>query len=369
MALVPKNQFLREAIGMVGAARIATDDPERYRRIERSFKLMPPYRSVTEIRGLWHGQRAVIVGGGNSLWEPEVWNQFLEVVAIGGAKIIAVQQVAEKLRERGIIPHFVILGDPKDFVAGYVRPNTTSKILIASQCHDDVFDVHRSSDAYIWHASATDSYEGADGLITSKDNEFVLECAKRYKRPAISIEGGSTTGMRAWDIAILVLGFRYIDIFGFDCSSGTNGEMYPFAKPIRDPIIMNNQVYDPVNKRSLSQVHSSTESMAYQALHLELWLQARSIDVHKGLYPPFGIKVYGEGLFPDWAAVQDLHADKTRLDKLRAETEIRYMDPINGPKITADAQAFETLDLSSCIVPSLSSLNSLQLNLTPGKAL
>lgn len=324
--IAPASPDIIDVLGLQGKGRLRVDDPERYRRIRRSFDWMPPFRSISELRGLWAGERIAIVGGSADIEDPTIFAELLTLAARGW-KIAAINKSFNFLKAKGLVPHFGVMSDPKEFVAGYQDPTPGAKFLIGSECHDDTFKRHWDSEVYIWHCCNTETQ--ADGA--NHDHDFIRQCGIETGQRAVSIEGGSTTGMRSIDLFVVVCGFSWVRLFGFGCSADDRGRMYPYPKPIEDPVCFESQLDDPLtvkldehgapiknSGKRLAKVYRSTEPMARQAAQLAHWWYVRAHQVKNGVFPPFGIFVHGSGLFPDWAALYGFHADPTRGDKLRA---------------------------------------------------
>jgi hypothetical protein len=291
-------QPLQDVIGLESKARL--DDAERQERMRRSFKL--PFPSAAKLiqdrRPLWAGETVAICGGGPSL--EDTLPELLALIA-AGAKVAAVNSTHDYLIDRGIVPTFGVMSDPKPWVAQYQTPTLGVKYLLASACHDDTFARFKGHPGvFIWHA-----------LGCEADRDVVDEMARKTGAGAISITGGSTTGTRTIDLMALLCGFTHHHLFGFD-SSSAEGRMYPYAKPHVDPVVVNAQLTNPATGLPLDGVYPTTEPMAQQAMQFELLLHERALLIANGHYPPISITVHGTGLFPDWAALRGMHANPNR---------------------------------------------------------
>lgn len=283
------------ALGVEGNARITEED--RVARIRRSFDLK--LRSASELKDLWMGETLCIVGGA-----PSLEHTFDELVALAaaGAKIAAVNKTHDWLIERGIIPTFGVLADPRDWVAGYVTPHPDVKYLIASQCHDDTFARFEGvDDAYLWHAIC------ADG-----DRAVLDEEAHRTGQQAFGVVGGSTTTLRLFDMGVLLLGFRALRWFAVD-SSAADGNLHAYDKPRIDPLLEKPfALIEPVMGRELPRPYWTSQPMWHQFRQFEIILKERRQGMKEGRFPKTHIAFHGTGLLPDWAALRGLHANPNR---------------------------------------------------------
>lgn len=152
---------------------------------------------------------ALVLGG------PSLEDTFplLEQKHGGGMKVISVNGTHNWLLERGIKPSAHIMVDARKSNARFVenwQPGT--KYLIASQCHPWVFKALEGADVYMFHpiikqthGAILEDYYGDDCWITA---------------------GGSTVALRAFPL-LSMLGFKYIEVFGFDsCYRDENHHAY-----------------------------------------------------------------------------------------------------------------------------------------------
>lgn len=133
-----------------------------------------------------------IAGGGPSLLENvDSLRRFKYIMACGSAH--------DWLVHNGVAPKWTVVVDPDPVMARYLTsPLKGCTYLVASQCHDAVFDALKGFDVVLWHAG--DDAVSRD--IWGKDKNIV-------------IGGGCTVGTRA---IIIALGFGYtnLHLFGFD---------------------------------------------------------------------------------------------------------------------------------------------------------
>lgn len=161
-----------------------------------------------------HGGHAVIVGGGPSLAEtlPEIrWRFEL------GQTIVALNNTARYLIERGIYPHYHVLLDARPGNARFIRPGMRVH-LIASQCAPEVFDKAHGQ-VILWHPHVA----GIHDIIG--DRETAL------------IGGGTTVGLQSMAI-MRAKGFKKFHLYGFDSSyRGGTGHAYPQPENDNDEVI------------------------------------------------------------------------------------------------------------------------------------
>lgn len=303
-ATKPAKSLLDE-IGVEGKARLSDED--RRARIRRSFGFN--LRSALDLRDVWAGETACIVGGGPSL--SETFPELLEFAAAGAA-IIAVNKTHDWLIERGLVPTFGIMCDPKDWVATYQTPTSGVKYLLGSQLHDDVFARFKDVDeVYLWHAMGQE-----------EDREAIRAAAEAAGQRAFAVEGGSTTSLRAFDMAALLLGFREVRFFALDSSATTKdglpADLHPYAKPHVDPVNIPFKLLDPKDGAEFPKLYWTNRPMFHQLRQFEIVLDRTRRGIQAGHYPKVRIAVHGTGVLPDWAALRGLHADPNRAAMLRA---------------------------------------------------
>ena len=150
-----------------------------------------------------HDKEVAIIGSG-----PSVKKQLKRIRRMQkkGVMILAVKGAHDYLIKNNIIPHAALAVDPqphivkcfsKKFKEGEVqRP----AYLIASQCCPEVFDYLSDQRVILWHLLATSSHKFLGGRF--------------------QVGGGSTSGSRGIVLA-WCMGFRKINLFGFDsCLEG-----------------------------------------------------------------------------------------------------------------------------------------------------
>lgn len=152
-------------------------------------------------------EQIALVGGGPSLKNNlDKLRTFKDMIICGSPN--------DYIMEQGIIPKYVAVCDPDAIMAKYLtKTHENVTYLVASGCHDAVFDALKGRNIVIWHCHS-DEYA-----------KEMQACDEEY----FGIGGGCTIGLRGLSIAVL---FKYQDIhlFGFDsCMSAEEHHAYKFA--------------------------------------------------------------------------------------------------------------------------------------------
>jgi len=117
--------------------------------------------------------------------------------------ILSVSGAHDFLIERRVIPEFHVECDPRAHKAKMLtHANPTTEYIIASCCHPDVFKALEGCNVKLWHLD-----NGPESRVWAAEND----------PQALCISGGSTVGLRAFEITH-VLGYRAMDVHGMDCS-------------------------------------------------------------------------------------------------------------------------------------------------------
>lgn len=162
-----------------------------------------------------HNGRVVIVAGGPSL---SGCAYQLKKLAEQGWAIIAVNNTAQWLLERGIVPTYHVILDARPELTRFLTPYEGITYLLASQCAPAIFDA-ATGPVILWHPNI-------EGI-----QDFIGE------REAALIGGGTTVGLQAMSLAY-TLGYRVLHLVGFD-SSYRDGDGHAYAQPENDgePVI------------------------------------------------------------------------------------------------------------------------------------
>lgn len=170
-----------------------------------------------------------IVGGGpsTSLLEIKMFHRLQghHIMALGGAGV--------HLHNHGLTPDSVVILDARPFNARFLYnlPDTVT-LYLASQCDPRVFEeAKRFHNVFVWHAAhpcmAGERAYTASGLMVPKAIPAVA-----LGMSVAVIGGGTTVGMLSIPLAC-VLGYRHLNLHGFD-SSYAEGKAHPYAQPEND---------------------------------------------------------------------------------------------------------------------------------------
>jgi uncharacterized Rossmann fold enzyme len=162
-----------------------------------------------------------------------------------GTKIVAIKDAHDWLISQGLIPDYALAIDPQEHRWNcFKTPHKGVEYMIASQCHQSMFEHLEGQNITIWHPYIT----------------------KGQNRPKNSmlIGGGTTSGLRAISL-YYVLGWRHFALFGFDsCNDGdklrVNGD------PIKEADKLNEVRIDPDGE-----TFYCNASMALQAEHFQTY--------------------------------------------------------------------------------------------------
>lgn len=120
--------------------------------------------------------------------------------------VMACNRAHDFLLKQGVIPRWCLLMDPLEVVAQMVTPHPDVTYLVASRCHQAVFDKLKGFRVVVWHAA------GDTPILPILEERGVNE-------PLVN--GGTATVTRAMVMAVS-MGYREINLFG--CDSSFDGE-------------------------------------------------------------------------------------------------------------------------------------------------
>jgi len=164
---------------------------------------LPQLRLASQV-----SRRVAIVGGGPSL------RGSLDVLALlkaEGAAVFAVNEVAAFLDANGIAPDASVHVGPVEYTTRCIgRPIRGIRYYVASICPPSSFEVLAGHDVTIWHAETLS--EPVNAILRANGGPLV--------------SGGHTVGLRAVALSWL-LGYRRIDLFGYD-SSAAPGQLHAY---------------------------------------------------------------------------------------------------------------------------------------------
>lgn len=172
---------------------------------------------------------------------------------------------------------FACLLDPKDWVAGYVKPNSKTVYFVASQCHPKTLDVFDKPGItrFLYHHD----------MGTVHDLMADSPCLV----PPIS----STVGMESIFLGHH-LGFRKFQLYGFDsCYQGDVLHAHAKENEVRNRFT--------IKSPETGKEYDCNSHMARQAGEFKHFLEQWDVLANSGFSDPVDISVYGEGLIPDIA--------------------------------------------------------------------
>lgn len=221
-----------------------------------------------------HKGAAVVVAGGPSMLDHigAIRNQKRR-----GARIITVNNAWRVLMEHRVTPDVHIMLDAREENAAFVAeaPSST-RYLIASQCHPAVFDALADREVVVWH----NAFGDGEAL-----REILAPFEAARLKPCLLVPGGGTVGLRAlWLCAMS--GFRMVHVYGMD-SSYDGARHHAYDQPINDAdrtleVVMGGKRY------------VAARWMVRQAEEFrQTWNDLRRFGV--------AVHVHGRGLIPDMA--------------------------------------------------------------------
>ena len=257
-----------------------TSDSDLHRNIERNAALLLPWVSMAKA----HDGVAVLCGGGPSL--ADSLDDIRSHVAAGGI-VFAMNGASAFLRSHGIGVDAQVIGDAKQETSTLVDAGAERR-YIASQCHADTADAAiASGDTAIWH------------LGISEDMDSLFPAARRKAGGYALVGGGASVGNSAMCLAY-VLGFRRMEVYGYD-SSHRNDESHAYDQPM-------NRFIPTVEVEWAGRCYRASVAMKAQAEKFQITGQALRKE-------GCTITVHGDGLLP--AMWNTDHGDLSECDKYR----------------------------------------------------
>jgi len=118
---------------------------------------------------------------------------------LNGRPICAINGAHDFMIENGITPQLFLSTDPRTTIIPNVsKPQIDTIYLLASRCHPELFDHLKDYKVMLWHAWSDEP-----------------ECRVWQEKQKYGIAGGTTSGLRAINVAY-VLGFRRFVLYGMD---------------------------------------------------------------------------------------------------------------------------------------------------------
>lgn len=228
--------------------------------------LKQKWPSVADLKDKYSGP-AIILGGGPSV-DGQI-DKIKELVA-SGHSLFAIERMYPWCVQHGLTPDFVVQLDASDDVGdGFTHIQPSTKHLIAATTYPKLLETLKGHKVYL--------FSGAGG--TSPDSRKVW--AENGYKHVLIINTGGTVVLGSMFLA-LVLGFRNIHLFGFDCmTDGINEYATGIAGKSVDRSYMAVEVGDAREKVLTC---TSFLSFAQQFFHMvetaRRWGMIESVDVY-----------------------------------------------------------------------------------------
>jgi hypothetical protein len=202
-------------------------------------------------------RKAVIVGGGPSL--KSNWGEILFFMS-QGADVFALNGACEFMNERGILPTYQVMVDPRPGNVELI--GLARQYLLASQCHPSIFDAAPAHKTGLFHMAGS-AMDLVNGTL---------------------IGGDVTVGLVATNLAF-TLGYREMHLYGYD-SSYADGEHHAYAQDQSSQESKTLEVFTADGRKFITNF-----AMAKQA---ELFPKNAELLCNEGAV----ISVHGTGLLP-----------------------------------------------------------------------
>lgn len=233
-----------------------------------------------------HKRRAAICAGGPSL------ARSLGTIRRLDSWILAVNKASNYLLNSGIVPHYIALSAPEpDLLTGnQFAIDPRCSYLLSSAVDPAVFDALASCQRFVWHASDVEPWTS------------IIAPHYPVQRPyAVS---GTTVTLRAVDLLYL-MGYRWIDIYGFDGSFEGDGAQHHAYEQVED----DNDPRGVITVECDGRAFFTRGDYAREATELHKTLETYNMLWRGGRADMLRIRVHGDGLIPHyWRAIRRNYA-------------------------------------------------------------
>lgn len=222
--------------------------------IKKSLSLNLPELAIAPCK---HDATFVIVGSSPSVVD------HLEMIRsdkAAGRSICAINGGHDFLVENGIIPNLFLTTDPRPMPQNFKHINDETVYLIASRCSEETFDTLKGRHILLWHAWSPNFEE-------------------EYLRGRMCVGGGTTSGLRAVNVAYL-LGYRKFKLYGMDSCLGDKKQKRWDSGPMFDEI-------------KTVDVHVGGREFL---CNMAMAKQAEEFQMIYDIMPDVTIEAYGDGL-------------------------------------------------------------------------
>lgn len=240
-----------------------------------------------------HDGVAIMVGGGASA--ADHLDDIRRLVAAGGT-VFAMNAASQYLRAQGIAVDWQVSCDAKAETATLIDPGARGHLL-ASQCNPATIDAARAP--VLWHRAT----EGVEQLFPPA----------RVKRGGYVLLGGeASTGLGALCCAY-ALGFRRLEIFGYD-SSHKGEASHAYRQTMNDGIPV--MTVEWAGRRFRSSITMRTQAERFPITAQALQQSGATVNVH------------GDGLLQHmWLTPPEMLTERDKYLKLWQREDYRRMSP------------------------------------------
>ncbi len=174
-------------------------EPEMFANLRKNLKL--GLQTIVDMRNKYSGEIVIVAGGPSVDGEIET----VRNLVAEGKKLLVIDRMYEWCHRNELHPDFVVALDASDDVKdGFTHIQDGTKHFIVATTQPSVFDLVPKDSTYIWSGSA--------GL--HPDAPEIWKESGYTKIPIVNTGGSVTLGSI---YLALILGFKSIHLFGFDC--------------------------------------------------------------------------------------------------------------------------------------------------------
>ncbi len=265
--------------------------------------------NVVRYHNKYRGHKLIICGGGASLQDTLGRVRSAQRMS-KKVCIAAVNKTHDWLIERGIVPDFGILVDPRPHVINYQTPHPKTLYLLGSTLDPLVVEKFQEAGA---------EYAMWLPQTNKGDKEFMLErfpASKGYSHAFVT--GASTVGLRTISL-MTILGFEDFELHGFDSCFSTAKtiqdvqQLYAYAKPESTHERRDININDPMDGTGFRCV--SNDNMTNQASEFYDILKKAENFIMDGKRYRQTIRVAGDGAIPWLAYKVGKHMDMPAMEK------------------------------------------------------
>lgn len=195
----------------------ATDD-DLTRNIEANLKRR--HSRLNEFIGSQTGKLSVCG------FAPSLKNTWRQITG----DIMACNRAHDFLISQGVVPKWCLLMDPLEVMAQMITPHPDVVYLVASRCHNSVFEKLEGYSVVVWHAAG---------------DKPIIPILERLGINEPTVNGGTASVTRAMVLGIAI-GYTDIHIFGADSSFPEGGYTHiekSLVNEVPVEVMVDNQLY------------------------------------------------------------------------------------------------------------------------------